>query len=733
MPFDSSNTTTGSNKFKKTQIDCIITIYGPALMNEPKLNGWPASLKVPQEFSFIQEKGWKVPKGTYSLEINSETFIKQSIVINSLKKPKLNCNAGYITQEFYPGNISVLNLEPTKKYNFKRGYQIVLNGSHYYFFTKSLGILGKSILYTSYVFLLVLFFIICGLGPKKTDLEIYFLFGFVGVGLIFGALHYFVTGYIAALLILVGIIIKYFLFFPIKIDLVGISKVFKISEIIVIFYSILVFACWNFSAVGLNQTDSTLYRFQLHNLLGLSYFSHPELGLGNGMRSLDWSYRSFFSLLPKTSPGSILVIWAVLLIYSCYKSFKVLINCKIVHGNKFLNSALSIVLFAGFIGLWMESYLTKFCFLAFAYIAISSGIAFLSEDISYESKLFLISINAMCCAWCLSIQPFSAFLILSIPILLLAKKQYDFLRVHIAFLLTGFIFTSFWMRNITLAINYARDAGGLNGIGRNIIWPNYKQSSILPNLLNLTSWHSNGTTRPITYANLEYLAIIERFFVKFNNIFALVFSIFLIYFLIYQFIMKFSRIDAYLKLSAFLIISNYLFFIIVLKNSFYILFSTFVSTLPILISIALLMFFNKQKLTKSYKYVVIVMLVLMSISSLREVSLYFRNPQGLISSASYLNYAAEAHNLNSDLGKMKFAVAKGEHSSWYESQVLVSELLAQNYENDCTNCTFDINGVLNISPVQRLSENTVVLVGNCPKNSFLERDYGPYGLCRKVS
>jgi hypothetical protein len=716
---------------KSNSFDCEILLQGSGLVSSPVLNGWKTNLKLPAGFSQVRDNVWRT-NNTKQLSLKSNSFVKQSMVFENFSSVNFSCVSGSISKAEYPNKVVLLDLNPeVVSGGSARGYLLLAQGK----FTFAANQILESLYSTTIAWFTTLFFVLAftlfGHTKRSIDGRLSFVLGMLLSAILMGSLNYFVSGFTSSVLVFSILIIKLIINIKSKLDFTSIADVLKVPILGSIFTLLFGSSLLSFTNIGLAQTDSELYRAALPRMLETKLLNEPGLFIGNGMRSLDWSSRSLIYFFPSTTPGSTLVIWAILLFLAAVFTIASLSR----HSKPLLKSnlvAISIIIVStSAIGLWMEAYLTKLNFLLISVIVLVTGFTYSKAKQEGKDSQILLLIYALASAWCFSIQPFSALLVFSLPFYLLTKQKWrQFTFISLVFFI-ALVPTSLWMRKIWVAVGFTEGSQGLNGIGRNIIWPNYSDPTIFAQLLGFQSWHASGTTRPITHNVMVQLTTFESVLIDFLKTSSVFFSVFLVLYFAKLIIQGKAKFNSF-SLHFFIFLSlNVLIINFVIQDNFYLLFSTLVCLVPLFLLIFFMNFDLDRAPTSTFRVVLILVAIFSITASLREVSLYLRNPQGIVSKSSYVNYAFEAARVNAFLGESNFEISNGSNASNYEALVLGSELITQRMDTACRNCSFTSDSILVVTKPRQEARIHVVIIGNCLESYRHEGNFGPYSICKK--
>ena len=710
--------------------DCEISLQGSGLVSSPVLNGWKTNLELPAGFSQVRDGVWRT-NNSEQLNLKSNSFLKQSMVLEKFNSVSFSCASGSISKTEYPNQVTVLDLNPEDVSGGSvRGYLLLAQGKFMFAANKILESLYSSTIAWSATFFFVLVFTLFGHTKKSIDGRLSFVLGMLLSAVLMGSLNYFVSGFTSSVLLILILIIKLVININSKVDFTSVADVFKVPILGSVFVLLFGSSLLSFTNIGLAQTDSELYRAALPRMLDTKLLNEPGLYIGNGMRSLDWSSRSLIHFFPATTPGSSLVIWAILLVLA---AVFILANSSrlskpLLKSNQVAISV--IIVLTSAIGLWIEAYLTKLNFLLISVIVLVTGFTYSKTKQEGKDSQILLLIYALASAWCFSIQPFSALLIFSLPFYLLTRQKWkQFVFISLVFFM-ALIPTSLWMRKIWVAIGFTEGSEGLNGIGRNIIWPNYSDPTIFAQLLGFQSWHASGTTRPITQNVMLQLTTFESTLNVFLKTSTVLFSVFLVLYFANLIVQGRSTFNSFSLIFVVFLFLNVLIIYLFIQDNFYLLFSTLVCLVPLFLLILFMNVDLQRPPTLTFIFILILVALFSITTSSREVSLYLRDPQGLVSKSSYMNYAFEAARVNTFLGATPFEILNGTNASDYEALVLGSELITQRMDAACRNCSFTSDSILVVTKPSLKARIQVVIVGNCAENYRHEGNFGPYSICK---
>jgi hypothetical protein len=445
---------------------------------------------------------------------------------------------------------------------------------------------------------------------------------------------------------------------------------YKLPFCISVFASLLVFWPIGISAslfLGLFKTDTFYYTnaatlLQSHSLL---HYIHLDSVVGYGMRSIDVTFISLFSLLFHHSPAALWV--AVCILFS-------IIPPMFAYGYSLEHTkqksvatiaALSVSLSAPITALFFECYFSQYLLTGALYMNLFAGVVLFFSLSNCENYWRTFCPFLLTSSFIVLLYPYFAISSFILSLIILIKliyiKKYKYIIYSLIFSLVFSNVGLMFFLNPSASQNLVE---GLNGIARWIVFPFYNQPKFLGFLSGLTPFHLNDHSflqicdefqKPESFAFILLTQILKIG----NSAFVYFYIISLTCLFLYVFICNINNKISNKSISIFwfLYLSlSILMIYYVLKTSGLYAYCKMAWTvscfMPLLLSEQIALFFEKNKNARTGMFtklirctlssVIIVFLLSNLFSKASPAFLWCANPFGAISKFSYIHVAYAA-------------------------------------------------------------------------------------------
>ena len=429
--------------------------------------------------------------------------------------------------------------------------------------------------------------------------------------------------------------------------------------------------------LGLFKTDTFYYTNAATLLQTHSLFSYMHLGsvVGYGMRSIDVTFISLFSLLFHQSPASLWV--SVCILFSIIPPMFAYAYSLEHTKHELVASivALTVAFSAPITALFFECYFSQYLLTGALYMNFFAGVVLFFSLANCENYWRTFCPFLLTSSFIILLYPYFAISSLVFSFLIIIKLIYIKKHKYIIYSLVCFLFLSNIGLMFFLNPSASKDlVEGLNGIARWIVFPFYNQPKFVGFLCGLTPFHLNTQSflqigDELQKQDALVFIIINNFLKIGNTSFVYFYITFLMCLCAYVFISNIKDKSSSIGISFFwflyILLSILMIYYISRSSGLYAyckLSWTFSCLLPVLfVEQAALFFFKSKKNLRTKWFVNFVryvslftMIVFISSNLLSKASpalLWCANPFGAISKIGYIHVAYAVQNQVNDIKK----------------------------------------------------------------------------------
>jgi len=475
------------------------------------VEGWSFNLSLPKEWIDSADGSKELSAQSSNIVLKSSSSPTMKLTFGNTLERSIEgrCQKGEIQISRFPDGISNVTVFPeTLIYTETRFFQQISTDGLIHKIAKVASRVIVGIQFSALLFGFLYLFWFAGLSifPKFRD-EAKIIVGALSTFLFVGGFHYFFKLKIVLIIMTLLLLIKTAA--EVKksnIRLLQLRKYEWVDTNLIVFILFLgqFVSSTDFRTIGLLQTDTYNYRAQVELFRDIRLLDLTGPSEGFGVRSIDYSNRTFIQLISNTDVAWSILMWGCIWLSLVFFAGRLMCQAKASRLSRYIWT-LSI---PGLLGLWMEGYLSRFSVAAATVVAILILQGFRPNE---KENVVLVMLLA---SYSFAIIPAFLPLILVLPFWYFYQKrilQAFKIGMLIALLAAP---SSLWMRNIQVAFDFAND-GILDGIGRNIVVPHWNQFSFVAQLFGFVSWHGGGVRSPVLKEQMAQLGSLDQQVVSF--------------------------------------------------------------------------------------------------------------------------------------------------------------------------------------------------------------------------